>query len=124
LAPEILTFQAKSVVGFRFDMSIEKNNSIEMWEKLNTKLAKQNDILTYNNRYSIYETGNTCLSNTFSKNSETTVFIGIETPGDTNIPNGMQLKEITGGKYAKFIKKGTVKYSMVTKRQISICIGA
>ena len=37
LSPEIVTFEPKSVVGFRFNMSIEKNNSIEMWEKLNAQ---------------------------------------------------------------------------------------
>jgi AraC family transcriptional regulator len=37
LLPEIVTFEPKSVVGFRFNMSIEKNNSIEMWEKLNAQ---------------------------------------------------------------------------------------
>lgn len=118
LAPEIVTFQAKFVVGFRFEMSIKKNNSIDMWEKLNAQLAKQNDISTHNNRYSIYEAGDTCLSNTFSKNSETTVFIGIETPRDTNVSNGMQIKEISCGKYAKFIHKGTVKNLISTYNYI------
>lgn len=118
LAPEIVTFQAKFVVGFRFEMSIKKNNSIDMWEKLNAQLAKQNDISPHNNRYSIYEAGDTCLSNTFSKNSETTVFIGIETPRDTNVFNGMQIKEISCGKYAKFIHKGTVKNLISTYNYI------
>ena len=114
LSPEIVTFQPKSVVGFRFDMSIEKNNSIEMWEKLNAQLAKQNYISMNKNRYSIYETGGTCLSNTFNKNSKATVFIGIETSCGSNVPKGMKLKEISGGRYAKFIHKGTVKNLLST----------
>lgn len=113
-SPEIVIFQPKSVVGFRFDMSIENNNIIEMWEKLNSQLAKQNYISMNNNRYSIYETGGTCLSNTFNKNSEATVFIGIETLCDSDIQEGMKLKEISGGKYAKFIHKGTVKNLLST----------
>lgn len=113
-SPEIVIFQPKSVVGFRFDMSIENNSIIEMWKKLNTQLAKQKYISMNNNRYSIYETGGTCLPNTFNKNSEATVFIGIETSCDSNIPEGMKLKEISGGKYAKFIHKGTVKNLLST----------
>lgn len=109
LQPEIVTFQPKCVVGFRCYMSIEKNNSIEMWKKLNAQLEKQKYISMNNNRYSIYETSGTCLQNTFNKNSETTLFIGIETSSDNNIPEGMELKEISGGKYAKFIHKGAVK---------------
>lgn len=109
LSPEIVTLQPKKVVGFRFDMSVEKNNSIEMWEKLNAQLAKQNNISMSNNRYGIYETSDTCQPNTFNKNSEATEFIGIEMSCDSNIPEGMELKEISGGKYAKFIHKGTVK---------------
>ncbi|KAA8674521.1 AraC family transcriptional regulator [Clostridium sp. HV4-5-A1G] len=114
LSPEIVTFEPKSVVGFKFNMSIEKNNSIEMWEKLNAQLAKQDYISMNKNRYSIYETGGTCLSNTFDKNSEAAVFIGIETSGGSNIPEGMELKEISGGRYAKFIHKGTVKNLLST----------
>lgn len=114
LSPEIVTFEPKFVAGFRFDMSIEKNDSIEMWEKLNAELAKQNYISMNNNRYSIYETDDTCLKNTFNKNSKATVFIGIETSCDSNVPKGMELKEIIGGKYAKFIHKGTVKNLLST----------
>jgi AraC family transcriptional regulator len=113
-SPEIVIFQPKYVAGFRFQMSIENNNIIEMWEKLNAQLAKQNYISMNNNRYSIYETGDTCLSNTFNKNSETTVFIGIETSCDANIPEGMELKEISGGKYAKFMHKDTVENLLST----------
>lgn len=109
LSPKIVTVQPKYVVGFRFDMSIENNNTIKMWEKLNDQLAKQNYISMNNNRYSIYETSGTCQPNTFNKNSEATLFIGIETFHDNNLPDGMELKEISGGKYAKFIHKGTVK---------------
>jgi len=118
LVPEIVTFQAKSVVGFRFEMSIKKNNCIEMWEKLNVQLAKQNYISNHNNRYSIYEAGDTCLPNQFNKNSETTVFIGIETSSATNVIKGMQLKEIGCGRYAKFLHKGTVKTLISTYRYI------
>lgn len=114
LSPEIVIFKPKFVVGFRFNMSIEKNNSIEMWERLNTKLSKQNYISRNSNRYSIYETGDTCLSNTFNKNSEVSVFIGLETSYNSNIPEGMKLKQISGGRYAKFIHKGTAKSLIYT----------
>lgn len=109
LSPEIVTLKPKSVAGFRFYMSIENNNTIKMWEKLNTQLVKQDYISMKNNRYSIYETGGTCLPNTFNKSSKATLFIGIEISHDNNIPKGMKLKEISGGKYAKFIHKGTAK---------------
>ena len=114
LSPEIVTFEPKFVVGFRFNMSIEKNNSIEMWEKLNAQLARHNYISMNNNRYSVYETGDTCLPNTFNKNSEAAAFIGIEISCDSDIPKGMQLKKISGGKYAKFTHKGTVKNLLST----------
>ncbi|WP_278332665.1 GyrI-like domain-containing protein [Clostridium beijerinckii] len=44
--------------------------------------------------------------------------MGIETSGDNNIPEGMELKEISGGKYAKFIHKGTVKNLISTYHYI------
>lgn len=114
LLPEIVMLQPKTVAGFRFNMSIEKNNSIEMWEKLNSQLSKQNYISMSNNRYGIYETGDTCMPDTFNKNSEAAEFIGIETSCESNVPQCMQLKEISGGKYAKFIHKGTVKSLLST----------
>lgn len=118
LSPEIVTFEPKFVAGFRVDMSIENNNTLKMWEKFNTELVKQNYISMNNNRYGIYETGGTCMPNTFNKNSEATLFIGIETSSDNNVPKGMKLKEISGGKYAKFIHKGTVKNLISTYHYI------
>lgn len=114
LSPEIVMLEPKYIAGFRFCMSIENNNTINMWEKLNAQLVKQNYISMNNNRYSIYETGDTCSQNTFNKNSEATLFIGIETTPDNHVPKGMKLKEISGGKYSKFIHKGTVENLIYT----------
>lgn len=62
-----------------------------------------------NNRYGIYEIGGICMLNIFNKNSEVILFIGIEILSDNNVLKGMKLKEISGGKYVKFIYKGIVK---------------
>lgn len=118
LVPEIIVFQAKYVAGFRFKMSIENNNSVAMWEKFNMQLLNQKEIPLYNYRYSIYEANDTCQANTFNKSSQTTAFIGIEIPNGFNIPNGMQMKKICSGKYAKFMHKGTVESLIYTYRYI------
>jgi AraC family transcriptional regulator len=117
LVPKIVTFPQKRILGFRFAMSIQDNQSVAMWNRLNTQLSMQVEIPLNNYRYSIYEAPELCRQNTFSESSEATAFIGIDAH-QIAVPAEMMLKEISGGKYARFLHKGTVDTLLATYRYI------
>lgn len=117
LRPDIVVIAPKRIAGISFKMSISDNQSIEMWDKLNALLSTQPLIPLTNNRYSFYEAGIECQRSTFHESSETRTFIGIEW-GSGQMPKGMREKQFSGGKYARFVHKGTIETLIDTYRYI------
>ena len=105
LNPEIVTIPATYIMGIRFKTTIIGNESAAMWQQFNSQVPSA---LLANKRYGIFEAGETCSSDVFNTDSETTAFVGIEISENYPIPGGMQKKKLCGGKYARFIHKGTV----------------
>lgn len=110
-------FQA--VMGIRFKTTAVGNDCVSMWEQFNQQITELNNPFFFSNRrYSVFEGSETCSSNAFSADSETTAFIGVEISADYPISGGMQKKEFCGGKYAKFIHKGAVNTLLQTYHYI------
>lgn len=105
IAPEIITIPEIYIMGIRFKTTINGNESITMWKQFNNQLPVE---LHSNKRYGVYEVGETCSSDLFNTDSETTAFIGVEIPENYSIFKGMKIKKLCGGKYARFIHKGTI----------------
>lgn len=103
--PEIVMIDEIRIAGYHFLMSIQDNKSVSMWDSLNQYLAAQSEESQNRCRYSVYELNDSCRQTTFSEMSEATAFIGIES--DCFMPE-LEIKKLTGGRYAKFIHKGTV----------------
>lgn len=120
LAPEIITIPAKYVMGKSFNMSINDNISVSMWENFNEQLIKLNNDTQIQSRfrYGIFEANNDCVPDTFSAESQVHEFIGIEVWDGYEVSFNMQLKEINGGKYAKFIHTGKVDSLIYTYQYI------
>lgn len=117
LVPDIVTVSPKHIYGLYFKMSIAENQSISMWNEFNALLLVHSEIPFNNKRYSFYEIGEECQRNTFNENSEIKTFIGIEYYKN-QVPKDMTEKRFKGGKYAKFIHKGSVETLIVTYRYI------
>ncbi|MFD3257545.1 GyrI-like domain-containing protein [Paenibacillus lentus] len=105
LDPEIMMIPATYIMGFRFKTTITGGESVTMWQRFNNQIPHA---LLSNKRYGIFEAGETCSSDIFNTDSETTAFVGIEISENYPICGGMQRKKLCGGKYAKFIHRGTV----------------
>jgi len=105
LTPEILVIPEIYIMGIRFKTTVSGNEASAMWQQFNKRVPP--DLLT-NKRYGVFETCETCSSDTFNMDSESIAFIGIEIPKNYPVLNGMQIKKLHGGKYAKFIHRGTV----------------
>lgn len=115
LSPEIVTVPVIYIMGFRFKTTINGNESVGKWQQFNSQIPKS----IYNNhRYGIYEAGETCSPALFNLDSETTAFVGVEVPVNYPILKDMEIKKLSGGKYAKFIHKGTVNTLIQTYHYI------
>lgn len=109
LFSQIITLPSTCIMGIRFPTDAIGSNCSTMWglfDKQFIAICKQ--LPASHNRYTIFETGQTCSKKTFNICSEAQVFIGIEVPQNYPFFNGMQKKKLVGGKYAKFIHKGKI----------------
>lgn len=105
LSPEIITIPVVYIMGIRFKTTINGNESVAMWQHFNNQIPSS---LLSSKRYGVFEAGETCSSGIFNMNSETMAFVGVEILEDYPTFNCMQRKALYGGKYAKFIHRGTI----------------
>jgi len=105
LSPEIITIPTIYIMGIRFKTTIAGNESVAMWQQFNNQVSPA---LLAKKRYGIYEAGETCSSDMFNTDSKTMAFVGVEILENHPILDGMQRKKLCGGKYARFIHRGTV----------------
>lgn len=117
LIPEIILVSPKRLIGCSFHMSIAHNQSITMWDQLNTKLAMLEEVPQTSLRYSIYEMQEECQQSTFHESSKANAFIGVEWRERT-VPDGMVEKSFAGGRYVKFVHKGSVETLLSTYQYI------
>lgn len=105
LNPEIVIMPMTYIMGIRFKTTIAGNESVAIWKQFSSQIPPA---LLTNKQYGVFEAGETCSSDIFNTDSETAAFVGIEVSENYPILNGMQRKELYGGKYARFIHRGTV----------------
>lgn len=105
LIPEIVSISPVNIMGISFKTTINSDETATMWKQFYNRIPTT---LISNKRYGIFEANDTCNSESFSIDSETIIFIGVEVPEKYPIPNDMKAKRLCGGKYAKFVHKGRV----------------
>ena len=102
-------------MGIRFKTTINRNETIAMWKNFINEIPSP---LLSNNRYGIFEAGDICSPNIFNFDSETQAFIGVEIPENYPVPKNRLIKNLQGGKYAKFIHKDRVDTLIQTYQYI------
>jgi AraC family transcriptional regulator len=118
LTPEIIDVTSKRILGIRFETSVAENKRIMMWEKLNRQLSAMGDWTRNTCRYGIFEVGGKCSRDSFHEESSASEFIGIEMTSDFKALTGFEVKELVGGKYARFVHSGPVGALFQTYRYI------
>lgn len=119
LKPEITMIPPTHILGMRFETSIDENNSVFMWEQFNQQIITFNDPqLSFCRRFEIYEVADSCCAQSFGANCSINAFIGIEYPAGAQNDYGLQAKELSEGKYAKFVHVGTVDTLLMTYQYI------
>ena len=107
------------ILGMRFETSIDENNSVFMWEQFNQQIITFNDPqLSFCRRFEIYEVADSCCAQSFGADCSINAFIGIEYPAGAQNDYGLQAKELSEGKYAKFVHVGTVDTLLMTYQYI------
>ena len=113
LRPEITVTDRVRLAGIRFRTDDAARDCPGMWEQFTRMLASCPDILppgtvlNAGNRYGVFEAEESCTAAWFNENSGAGVFLGIEIPDGLSIGNRLEEKVLPGGKYAKFVHRGT-----------------
>lgn len=118
LEPEIISLPPMLLVGMRFPVSIESNNTAEQWAELMKRLPEIDDPVKPMNQYSFYEAHENCSYDALAAQVTTTAFIGIEVSATASLPSGMISKTFSGGKYAHFVHVGGIASLIDTYRYI------
>lgn len=115
LQPEIVMVPDIHMMGISFQTTVNGKESAFVWQQFNRQIPAG---LLSNRRFGVYEAGNNCSSDLFCADSKTTAFVGVEIPENSSVQKGMKIKTLCGGKYAKFIHKGTVDTLIQTYQYI------
>lgn len=117
--PAIVILSPVIIMGFRFETTAAGDSCAPMWETFSRCLSANADKeLLIHNQYCVFEGGETCASDVFSADSKASAFIGIEVSENTPLLPGMEIKKLTGGKYARFVHRGATDTLIETYRYI------
>ncbi|MEK8215217.1 effector binding domain-containing protein [Paenibacillus sp. FSL L8-0463] len=106
LRPQIVDVEPKQLVGIRFQTSVANNQSVSKWEYFQSRVHEIPHALPDSCRYGIFESAQGCTFTSFSEQSQTSEFIGIEVNDTSLAPDKMCYKKFPGGKYARFTHTG------------------
>ncbi|MEM1486267.1 AraC family transcriptional regulator [Oscillospiraceae bacterium PP1C4] len=108
IQPAIKQLEEVRLIGIRDKTTLRKNRLLEIWKSFYARVDEiENKVETYRG-YGVCEMDPDFDLNQFSENTETGHFIGTEVYSFDNIPNGMEAKTLSSGKYAVFTHKGNV----------------
>lgn len=121
LSPDIVEVPSMRILGLSYEMSVADNQSIAMWDRLNSLLASaeadaRGDAFA-GDRYSLYESGADCGRTTFQEGTAVRAFIGVERPAGRAV-EGLAEKRFAGGRYARFVHRGSVEGLLSTYRYL------
>lgn len=117
LSPDIVEVPSMRILGLAYEMSVADNESVAVWDRLNSLLAGTDDDVFAGDRYSLYESGADCSQTTFQEGTAVRAFVGVECPEGRAI-EGLAEKRFAGGRYAKFVHRGSVDLLLSTYRYL------
>lgn len=115
--PEIVDMQPKKLVGIRLRTSLADDKTSLLWNRFMKfreaiKNRKSDDL------FSVQLYGNNFISGEFSSQSEFEKWAATEVNDYHKIPQGLEKLELTAGKYAVFVHKGTAQDFAETSKNI------
>lgn len=108
LKPDIVEVPSMRILGLSYEMSVAANDNRRMWDRLNSLLADAGGDAIAGDRFSFYESGADCGRTTFQEGTAVRTFIGTARPEDCAI-EGLAVKRFAGGRYARFVHRGSVE---------------
>jgi AraC family transcriptional regulator len=106
IQPRILQLEPVCLVGLRGKSSLHKNRLPALWKTFNTRVEEIQDRKKGINGYGVCEVDPGFDLSLFGEYTESSHFIGAEVNTVGEIPKGMEVKTMPGGKYAVFTHKG------------------
>ncbi len=106
IQPLIRQMDPVGLVGLRGKSSLSKNNLPDLWKVFRSRVEEIQNRKAGVNGYGVCEVDPQFDLNQFDENTESSHFIGAEVVSVADVPEGMSLKTLSGGKYAVFTHKG------------------
>lgn len=104
--PKIVDFPGALVVGLRGVTTIKDNNIPNLWKQFNPRVEEIKNRTASIRGYGICEVDPEYDMAQFSETTLFNEFVGVEVKVFTDIPMGMAVKTLKGGRYAVFTHKG------------------
>lgn len=107
MEPRIEIIEPRKLVGMRMNMSLSEDKTPILWRQFMPR-RKEIGNIKGSELYSLQVFDKSLNINDFTPNTIFEKWAAVEVKDTENIPEGMESIEITGGKYAVFLYKGTV----------------
>ena len=114
IEPRIVDFKGALIVGIRGTTTIRENNIPLMWKKFNPRVGEIKDRTSSIRGYGICEVDPGYDMTKFSEDTTFNEFLGVEVIAFSDIPAGMEVKNLEIGRYAVFTHKGKIVNLKIT----------
>ncbi len=117
MKPEIITFEDRKLIGMKIHTTMANDQTVALWQKF---MPRRHEILNkLNNSYfSVQAYDPELTMHNFTEHTVLEKWAAIEVESFNSIPNDMEKRVLTGGKYAVFIHKGPVATFQQTMQYI------
>ncbi len=105
MEPRIEVIESKKLIGMHITMSLSDNKTAQLWQKF---MPGRGEVVgRLNSKYISMQVYNDDVdAKLFSPETMFDKWAAVEVENSNNIPEGMELYTISGGKYAVFVHKG------------------
>jgi len=106
IQPEIRVNDPVKLIGIRGKTTLKNNRLMDLWKIFNSRVGEIENRVSCIRGYGVCETDPDFDLINFDENTESSHFIGAEVTSFDHVPDGMDNKILSGGKYAVFIHRG------------------
>lgn len=106
IQPTVREIGPVMLIGLRGSSSLSNNKLLSMWQTFNARVSEIRNLTAGMRGYGVCEADPGFDLSLFDESTESSHFIGAEVISLAEVPEGMETKTLTGGKYAVFTHKG------------------
>jgi AraC family transcriptional regulator len=118
IQPVLKEIDPVMLVGLRGRSSLSDNKLFAMWQTFNTRVSEIQNLAAGQRGFGVCEADPGFDLSLFDESTESSHFIGAEVTSIAEVPEGMEMKVLNGGRYAVFTHKGRLDTLSMTYEYI------